>query len=493
MKKKVLSILLTALMVAGMMSGCGTKSDEKSGKDGVVTLKVAAMAFNDQSLVDEVEKAANEILKDKGVAMDITFTNIGSWQQQTNLLLTGGNDAVDILPWYGTPLATYVNNGQALALDDLLDEYGEGIKEEIPEDMLELGRVNDGIYGIYTDREVANSYGIWMRKDILDETGIDPSTIKTLEDCTALFAKVKELHPDMDCLSGGQGGTLQTNTWGWDQISDANNLGVMLDNGQSGKIENLYESGEYENYVNLMREWYQAGYISQDVLSKNDDPSVEMRAGKLFSGLSHLKPLFGEQQARITGCEIEVIELRPASLQTQTVQGMMWGISASTKYPEESMILLNEMYTNPELANILINGIEGKSYVYTDKEKNMINFPEGVDASTTPYTAQSWIWPNAFETPVWEPYPADYWQQIEEFNNSALRSKALGFVPDTSEITNEITACTNVTAKYNASLMAGAVDTDKILPEFQKELKTAGIDKIIEVKSKQYEEWKEKQ
>lgn len=207
-----------------------------------------------------------------------------------------------------------------------------------------------------------------------------------------------------------------------------------------------------------MRKWYEAGYISQDVLSKTDDPSVVMRAGKLFSALSHLKPLFGEQQARITGCEIEVIELKPASLQTQTIQGMMWGISASTEHPKEAMILLNEMYTNPELSNV-------------------------------PYTAQSWIWPGAFSTPVWEPYPEDYWKQIEDFNNTALRSKALGFVPDTSAITNEITACTNVVAKYNASLMTGAVDIDENLPKFQEELRAAGIDKIIETKQSQYEEW----
>ena len=265
MKKKWIAVLLTISMAAGMFTGCGSGAKEEKqqaagtetgagGNSGakkengdVVTLKVAAMAFNDQSLVEDVEQAANEILKDKGVALDITFINIGSWQQQTNLLLTGGSDTVDILPWYGTPLATYVNNGQALELDELLDQYGEGIKKEIPEDMLELGRVDENIYGIYTDREVANSYGIWMRKDILDETGIDPASIKTLEDCTALFAKVKELHPDMECLSGGQAGTLQTNTWGWDQISDANNLGVMLDNGQSGEIVNLYES--YEKVV----------------------------------------------------------------------------------------------------------------------------------------------------------------------------------------------------------------------------------------------------
>lgn len=488
MNKKMISTGLAIAMMAGAFTG-GTTTVSAKRKEDVVTLKVAVMAFNDQTLEAEVEAAANEILKEKGVAIDITFINIGSWQQQTNLLLTGGSDTVDILPWYGTPLATYVNNGQALELDELLEEYGQGIIEEIPEDMMEIGRVGKNIYGVYTDREVANSYGIWMRKDILDETGIDPSTIETLEDCTELFAKVKELYPDMEILSGGQGGTLQTNTWGWDQISDANNLGVMLDNGQGGEIVNLYESEEYENYVRLMREWYEAGYISQDVLSKSDDPSVTMRAGKLFSALSHLKPLFGEQQARLTNCEIEVIELKPASLQTQTIQGMMWGISAGTEHPEESMILLNEMYTNPELANILINGIEGKSYVYTDKENNMINYPEGVDASTTPYTAQSWIWPNAFQTPVWEPYPADYWKQIDDFNNNALKSKALGFVPDTSEVTNEITACTNVVAKYNPALMAGAVDIDENLAKFQEELKAAGIDKIVETKQKQYEEW----
>ena len=157
------------------------------------------------------------------------------------------------------------------------------------------------------------------------------------------------------------------------------------------------------------------------------------------------------------------------------------------------MILLNEMYTNDELSNILINGIEGKSYVYTDKEKNMINYPEGIDASNTPYTAQSWIWPNAFDTPVWEPYPEDYWEQIEEFNNTAIRSKAFGFAPDTSEVTNEVTACTNVVAIYHPALMDGAVDVDKTLDEFLSELETAGIDKIIDLKEKQFEEWKAQQ
>ena len=48
-------------------------------------------------------------------------------------------------------------------------------------------------------------------------------------------------------------------------------------------------------------------------------------------------------------------------------------------------------------------------------------------------------------------------------------------------------------AKYNAALMAGAVDVDENLTKFRDELKTAGIDKIIETKQQQYEEWLAKQ
>ncbi|MHA9736952.1 hypothetical protein [Robinsoniella peoriensis] len=79
MKKKWIAALLTVSMAAGMLTGCGTGAKEENqqaaGKesgtgenaventgekksDDVVTLKVAAMAFNDQSLVEDVERAA---------------------------------------------------------------------------------------------------------------------------------------------------------------------------------------------------------------------------------------------------------------------------------------------------------------------------------------------------------------------------------------------------------------------------------------------------
>ena len=47
-------------------------------------------------------------------------------------------------------------------------------------------------------------------------------------------------------------------------------------------------------------------------------------------------------------------------------------------HPEKAMELWNLMYTDPEISNLFINGIEGKHWEYTDDTKTFITTPEGV-------------------------------------------------------------------------------------------------------------------
>ena len=53
-----------------------------------------------------------------------------------------------------------------------------------------------------------------MRKDIVEETGMNPEEIKTFADFEALLRKIKENHPDMYPLTNGTAGrsTLFTST-----------------------------------------------------------------------------------------------------------------------------------------------------------------------------------------------------------------------------------------------------------------------------------------
>ena len=152
------------------------------------------------------------------------------------------------------------------------------------------------------------------------------------------------------------------------------------------------------------------------------------------------------------------------------------------------MMVLSEMYLNPEMADILINGIEGEHFIYMD-DRSMITYPEGVDASNTTYSSVAWCWLNELISTPWETDGPDIWKDTIAFNNSAHNSIAKGFMWDNSKVLNEITACNNVRDKYENALSCGTLDPQVTIPRYVEELKSAGIDTIIAEKQSQLDAW----
>ena len=72
---------------------------------------------------------------------------------------------------------------------------------------------------------------------------------------------------------------------------------------------------------------------------------------------------------------------------------------------------------------------------------------------------------------------------------SATLSPAMGFTFDPSNVTDEITACTNVVSQYYNTIVLGLDDTQTLLEQFRKELHDVGIDAIIEEKQAQLDAW----
>lgn len=54
---------------------------------------------------------------------------------------------------------------------------------------------------------------------------------------------------------------------------------------------------------------------------------------------------------------------------------------------------------------------------------------------------------------------------------------------------NEVTACQNVQQKYTTALSWGTLNPDEALPQFNKELKDAGLDTIIAEVQSQLDAW----
>ncbi len=504
-----MSSLLFLVMSVTLITACGSPSNNATnGEEGrnstdgavqagdlrekeLVKLDVVMMSADKedkQLVVEEINKITREKLN---VEVNLTFISYGNYVQQTTMMLSSGK-GVDLLPIYMTPLATMANNGQIIPLTELIDKYGQDMVKAIGEEYLEAGRIGDDIYGITTGRDLAKAYGFEMRKDLADKYNIDYENIKTLDQLEEALMIIRENEPDVIPVVPSNGELVRN--WGWDALGDdMTNLGVLMDFGKELKVVNLYETEFYKDFITRMHKWYNNGLIMKDAINNTENVGTMMKAGSAFGGFMNLKPGFDVQETRNYGIEIVVSEIIPAYKTTSDVQMATWAISNGSKHPEAAMKLLNLMYTDPELTNLMIYGIQDKHYVVVGDASNgqsIVDYPEGLDATTTGYRPSGgWLWPNQTIGHVWAGNPANYWEEQTEFNNTAIESAAYGFTFDSSKVRNQMTASSNVVAKYHEALMTGMLDPEKTLPVFLKELEAAGINDIIAEKQAQLDQW----
>jgi len=485
-------------------AGSGTSGTDESKpqtgdlrEENLITLDVVTMASGkEQADTELVADAMNEILEDKfNVNVNLTFLPFATYAEQTTLMLSSG-DGADLLPVYMIPLPTCANAGQIIPLDDLLDQYGTGIREQLG-DYIECGRVGDNIYGTTTGRDLASTQGFAMRKDLADKYEIDYENIKTFDQLKEALLRVKEGESDVWPVAVSAGENIRN--WGWDPLGDDMvNLGVLPNMAQESTVVNLYATDEYKDLVTTMYTWMQEGLIQSDAVNTTETASSLLQAGTAFGYFTNLKPGYAEENTSALGIEIVISEMVDALASTNNVSRATWTISSGCGNPGAAMKVLNELYTNPELSNLYMFGIEGTHYQVVEEGgatngQDIIDFADGLDVTTSGYRRSgTWLMPNQFIGNIWNGNAPDYWDATRAFNDTATKSKAFGFTYDSEKVNNEVTACTNVVAKYHKALLCGALDPEETLPKFNQELQDAGIDSIIAEKQAQLDEWLEK-
>jgi putative aldouronate transport system substrate-binding protein len=166
----------------------------------------------------------------------------------------------------------------------------------------------------------------------------------------------------------------------------------------------------------------------------------------------------------------------------------MWGIANNSKNPEKTMELLNLLYTDPVLINMINFGIEGEHYV--KKPDGTIGYPPGTTGENSRYTlSMEWALGNQFLGYVWEGKPANLYDLTKKQNDAATPSPALGFNFDSSKVLAQVSALTAVLNQYQRALETGSADLS-VLDEFNQKLKAAGIAEVIAEKQRQYDAWR---
>ncbi|MDE7187196.1 MAG: ABC transporter substrate-binding protein [Lachnospiraceae bacterium] len=506
MKRKIISVLLTAAMVVSL-AACGgggnTSSESGGGSDNVQSsesgeadgeLYTVTMVLNGTQQPDEerIEAKVNEILeKELNARLDLVVLPWANASQQLQLMLAG-DEKIDIFYTGATNAVQYMHSGQIMDMSGLIDQYGTNLKNVFGEDIAKINSLNGFVYGVPVQRDRGNIPAVFMRKDLVEKYNIDTSAIKEPKDMEAVFEIVKAGEPDMTMLySSSSADTPGYRLFGGDFLADSGYLGVLMDPENSTVIENFYASDWYRETTGMLYDWYQKGYISRDAGTNTENWRTVFKAGNAFALFFAYHPGTPVEFESSTGYEFEIIPFREYPIKmAESYNGVIFSIAQNSENPEKAMEVLDFIYGSPEIMNLLNWGEEGVDYVLEDAENGIINYPEGVTADTVGYSLNlGWELPNQYISYKWSGSDADLWEKMGEFNDSARESKALGFYFDNSECENQITALNNIVEQYAGSLNSGSADPETYIPEFLNALEEAGINEVIAAKQEQFDKW----
>ena len=502
-KAKILAILLSVLICfpCFALTGCSQSSDQSKAESNASSSKptditYAFVTFNNvPSDTAPVEKAIDAITeKAINVRVHLKLYSVSNYQQQMTLMVSSGQ-SLDLFHTLGD-LNQYISGNEIIPLDSLLDKYGGNIKSTVSSEFLKCTSAKDKLYAIPCYRGVAIAPAFAYRADILEEIGVSSDNIKSVNDLDAVFAKVKAKYPNMSPIApcnSGDIGTLDTIT-DVDSLTDNQFLrtGVLV--GDNTKVVNYYETSEVKTLLNLAHSWYNKGYIAKDAATTTTLAAQAIAAGQAFSYIAEYAGK--ESAAQIsaqTGKNIGMVRIGEPYVATDNVNTISWVIPTSSKNAEAAMKFLDLTYSNKDVLNTLLYGIEGEDYTKVDSDH--VAYPSGKSAQNVSYTAalSCGLLGNEFNDYLLEGQSAADLKLMAKENKTASRSKAFGFTFDSGSVKTQYSTVNNVLNQYLPGLRCGSLDPETQLSKLNEDLKEAGIDDIIQAKQSQLDDWLKEQ
>lgn len=497
--KRILSLALSAAMILGM-TACGsdskkTSSDDSAKKYDQVTYAYATFNNIPQDAdLDVVEEAINVITREKiGAEITLRPISIADYSSKVSLSLQGG-EKLDIFQSLGD-FNNCVSTEMTYDITDLLDTYAGSTKELVGDDWLAACAQDGRIYGIPTYKPVALTPMVVYRQDIADAIGIDMNTVTSIEDLTAVLEQVKAAYPEMIPLAPVQTGQIGLHNCfeEIDYLTDDmySPVGVLLNGSMT--VTDLYSTDIFRERCELARKWYNDGTVMKDAATTTSSAAETMASGNYFCYVASYsypeEDTAASLSAQCGGYDLGAKMIGEAYLSTDNLNSVSWMVASTTDVPEAAVKFLNLTYTDDDVINLLIYGIEGRDYV--KNEDGTVAYPEGQDSTTVPYTAQlsCGTLGNFFKMyPMEGTNPDSIYWELEQ-NRGAKTSPAMGFTFDSSQLKTQYTAVKNVISQYLGGLLCGSLDPDTEIDKFVKALNDAGYQDILKAKQEQLDAW----
>lgn len=542
MKGKLTALFMAACLVATSMAACGNSeggnapaaSDEgAAGESSAAADSGAATDAGDDADADadadedmaeismtylsmgpipsDLQKVEDELNKitEAEINTHVTLDMLepANFAQQVNLKMSSA-EAFDLLCTMPSGTASFNNmasQNQLMDITELLDEYGQDILSTVG-DLMKSTTMDGKIYGVPTWRSLVTSTYVVMRTDVLEDLGLleKAQNMTTLTEYEEILQAVKDSEK-WNYLAGMAASDLVGTVLAmggcymgedsfadytcYDQLGDTNKMIAINPDGSDSTVINNFKTDEYHKMYEKMKEWYDKGYVYGDVTTQTDKAGEMVKSNAVFSFFSQSE--IGVEQARETECGMPMtcVKMVTMPISTSTCTKFVWAVPTTSNEPEAAMKMLNLMYTDSRVANLLAWGIEGVHYQVKD---GVAYFMDGQDANNCPYHTADFLYGNQFLVLPWDGQPADFRDQAKAEMDSAEVSAYLGFACDTTGISSEISAVSNVIAEFLPSIDSG-IASQEDYDAFLEKLDGSGMPKILEEYQNQLNTWLESQ
>ena len=540
MKKRTICLLLAMIMVLSIvLAGCSKTAETPAADETPATTEPAETTDNTetpeapeetaepaleqktiqlmitgsgkQANSDKVWAAFNEQLQQYVPNTTVEFIDVSfdEYSEKFSQVLASG-EGVD-LAWTGWLINKPQNiaDGNLMPLDDLLAEYGQGIVDILGENVVEIHRnAADGkLYYLPSWQGLCGERRGWLVvteiAELAGDTWIEDTEAAlnkwrnnysegteafqaVLDQATKYLAAAKE--------AGKLGAGINTGrVFGWSMYNGTRSnpgvggseIGIPFEDNTFTVIDGV-ASEHYKLYAKTMADWYKEGYIRSDIMSVDTSTLTMPKNGEItdttyvFSCDPYLTE--ADQDAATADAGMDMTYL-PVEENASLILGgdTSYAIPYCADEPERAMMVLNAIYTQPDLYNTLIYGIEGEDYTKNDDGTITTSYVGASPTADDSYGIQRWIIGSCKNALINNGTDPNYYADLEALEETARVNPFLNFTFDRTNVEGICASILNVYYEYGPQIDNGVAgdNWEELYNNYMAARKDAGIEELV--------------
>lgn len=337
---------------------------------------------------DPINNPVAKVIKEKtGVTLDMQYAKMDEIEQLNTIFATQElPDIVDAPAWLMEPLVKAAKEGQMMDITEILEQYPV-LKTNQDADHTPIGYQENlfnvvpgkkfftyGGYPATADDITDWLYGLYVRKDVAEQTGIDPTTVHTPDELYNFLKKIKDLNLKQDGKTIYPLGSFQGGWW----VQYINKMFMYNNteyNWDSGAAQYQYMSDKYTEATLYFRKLISEGLLDPEAFSQTATVANEKAAqGRSAVLTGHYFHITGAVETFVASHpEAEFVPLGPLNdvngdpfkAETSASGAHAVFLTKANKNPEASARLLNFLASDEGW--LLTNyGVEGIHYDMVD-------------------------------------------------------------------------------------------------------------------------------